>query len=323
MLGEYWLWAGWITKVILYLATAISIGGAFSYFLLSLDYHLNKPIIRYITVGAILGVVSSVAGFLIQVGSFSNAGLLGMFDPTFFNILLGTPVGTVQILRTLSFGMIAILLMVKYARLQHSQLQHPRPEQHQAKQHLAKQHQFKNESQSNKLSYLLRAIIAIALLLIVYSFSQMGHVTNQSFIAQLLLSLHVTAMSLWMGSLFPLWRLSRTVEGLPLKNSMHRFGQLAAVIVGVLVVCGLTVAYLLIKDFNTLISTPYGQGFMLKLGLVAAILLLAAFNKWYFTPRLNQAKYAKQLSYTILFEMSLGLSVLLTTGYITTVIGIE
>lgn len=304
---EYWLWAGWLAKVMLYLATAISIGGAFSYFLLS-KYYLNKPIIRYMIIGAFVGALSSVAGFLIQVGSFSNAGLLGMFDPTFFNILLGTPVGTAQILRTLSFGMIAILLMIKYARLQHS-----RPEQH----------QFKNESQANKLSYLLRAIIGVALLLIVYSFSQMGHVTNQSFIAQLLLSLHVTAMSLWMGSLFPLWRLSRTVEGLPLKNSMHRFGQLAAVIVGVLVVCGLTVAYLLIKDFDTLISTPYGQGFMLKLGLVAAILLLAAFNKWYFTPRLNQAKYAKQLSYAILFEMSLGLSVLFTTGYITTVIGIE
>lgn len=308
MLGEYWLWAGWITKVMLYLATAISIGGAFSYFLLSKYYHLNKPIIRYMIIGAYLGALSSVAGFLIQVGSFANTGWLGLFDPTFLNILLGTPVGTVQILRTLSFGLIAILLMVKYARLQHYQAEH---------------HQFKNESKSNKLSYLLRTIIAIALLLIVYSFSQMGHVTNQSFIAQLLLSLHVIAMSLWIGSLFPLWRLSRTVEGLPLKNSMHLFGQLAVVIVGALVVCGLTVAYLLIKDFDTLISTPYGQGFMLKLGLVAAILLLAAFNKWYFTPCLQQPKYAKQLSYAILFEMSLGLSVLLTTGYITTVIGIE
>ena len=303
MLGDYWLLAGWITKVLLYLATAISIGGAFSYFLLSKYHHVKKTIIQYMIIGALVGVLSSIAGFLVQVGSFANTGWLGLFDPTFFNILLGTPVGTFQILRAVCFGLIAILLMVKYFRLE--------------------QHQFEDDSQSNKLSYLLRAIIAIALLLIVYSFSQMGHATHQSFIAQLLLSLHVTAMSLWMGSLFPLWRLSRTVEGIPLKNSMHRFGQLAAVIVGVLVVCGLTVAYLLIKDFDTLVSTPYGQGFMLKLALVAAILLLAAFNKWYFTPRLNQPKYAKQLSYAILFEMSLGLSVLLTTGYITVVIGIE
>lgn len=295
---EYWLWAGWLAKVMLYLATAISIGGAFSYFLVSKHYHLNKPIIRYMIIGAFIGALSSVAGFLIQVGSFANTGWLGLFDPTFFNILLGTSVGSVQIVRTISFTLIAIVMIAKCYR-------------------------DKDITLSNKPSYFYKTLIGVALLLIVYSFSQVGHSVNQPFFAQILLSLHVTATSLWMGSLFPLWRLSRTVEGLPLKNSMHRFGQLAAVIVGVLVVCGLTVAYLLIKDFDTLISTPYGQGFMLKLGLVAAILLLAAFNKWYFTPRLNQAKYAKQLSYAILFEMSLGLSVLLTTGYITTVIGIE
>ena len=295
---EYWLWAGWLAKVMLYLATAISIGGAFSYFLLSKHYHLNKPIIGYMIVGAFIGALSSVAGFLIQVGSFANTGLLGIFDATFFNILLGTSVGSVQIVRTISFTLIAIVMIAKCYR-------------------------DKDITLSNKPSYFYKTLIGVALLLIVYSFSQVGHSVNQPFFAQILLSLHVTAMSLWMGSLFPLWRLSRTVEGLPLKNSMHRFGQLATVIVGVLVVCGLTVAYLLIKDFDTFISTPYGQGFMLKLGLVAAILLLAAFNKWYFTPRLNQAKYAKQLSYAILFEMSLGLSVLLTTGYITTVIGIE
>jgi putative copper resistance protein D len=56
--------------------------------------------------------------------------------------------------------------------------------------------------------------------------------------------------------------------------------------------------------------------------LVASILLLAAFNKWYFTPRLEHPQFAKQLSYAILFEMSLGLAILLVTGYITSVIGI-
>lgn len=80
---------------------------------------------------------------------------------------------------------------------------------------------------------------------------------------------------------------------------------------------------LLIKDFNTLINTAYGYGFMVKMFFVIGILLLAAFNKWYFTPRLQHPKFAKHLSHAILFEMLLGLSILLTTGYITTVVGIE
>ncbi len=53
------------------------------------------------------------------------------------------------------------------------------------------------------------------------------------------------------------------------------------------------------------------------------VLLCPAFNKWYFTPRLQDPKFAKQLGYAILFEMSLGLMILLTTGYITTVVGID
>ncbi|MBD0477446.1 CopD family protein [Acinetobacter baumannii] len=94
-------------------------------------------------------------------------------------------------------------------------------------------------------------------------------------------------------------------------------------IVGILLICGVSITLLLIKDLNTLINTPYGYGFITKILFVLSILLLAAFNKWYFTPRLQDPKFAKQLGYAILFEMSLGLSILLTTGYITTVVGIE
>jgi putative copper resistance protein D len=290
--------ASWIAKVLLYIATAISVGGSFSYLLLSKyaakkNSPLNKTIINYMMIGAIMGVCVSVFGFLIQVGSFANAGWLGMFDPTFFKILINTPVGAVQIVRAVCFFLIAVLLVIKYYK------------------------------KSAAISYASRLLMLLLLLGLVVSFSQVGHVTNLPIFAQVLISLHVATMSLWMGALFPLWRLSKTVNGMPLKETMHLFGRLAAVIVGVLVVCGITVAYLLLKDIHTLISTPYGHGFIIKLILIASILLLAAFNKWYFTPRLQYAKYAKQLSYAILVEMFLGLSILLVTGYITSVIGIE
>ena len=87
--------------------------------------------------------------------------------------------------------------------------------------------------------------------------------------------------------------------------------------------CGTSIAFLLFKDINSLINTPYGLGFIIKILFVMSILMLAAFNKWYFTPRLQNPKFAKNLSYAILFEMFLGFSILLTTGYITTVVGIE
>ena len=34
MISEYWMWATWLTKVILYLSVAFVVGGAFCYFLL-------------------------------------------------------------------------------------------------------------------------------------------------------------------------------------------------------------------------------------------------------------------------------------------------
>lgn len=51
-------------------------------------------------------------------------------------------------------------------------------------------------------------------------------------------------MSLWMGSLYPLWKTSREISGLPLKDRMHVFGRIAAFIVGILIACGASVALL-------------------------------------------------------------------------------
>lgn len=182
---------------------------------------------------------------------------------------------------------------------------------------------IKLNSGTNQITKIEWSIFATLLIPIVFSFSQLGHVTNLSLFAQILLSIHVLAMSLWMGSLYPLWKTSKIINGLTLKESIHLFGKIAAFIVGVLIACGASVALLLLKDFNTLLNTPYGHGFIIKIVFVLSIFLLAAFNKWYFTPRLQHPRFAKQLSYAILVEMSLGLAILLTTSYITTVVGVE
>jgi putative copper resistance protein D len=42
-----------------------------------------------------------------------------------------------------------------------------------------------------------------------------------------------------------------------------------------------------------------------------------------FRPSFTTSKFANQLGYAILFEMSLGLAILSTTSYITTVVGVE
>lgn len=293
MIPETWIYATWLVKVILYLGIAFVIGGAFCYFLLGRYVEIKETILKYITIGTGLGLFSSVLGFFILIGSFANTGLSGMWDNNYINILVNTPTGHVYIIRSISFALLLLFMIVKLSK------------------------------GTIDISKTEGAIFTILLIPIVLSFSQLGHVTNLPLFAQALLSIHVLVMSLWMGSLYPLWKTSKKINGLPLKERMHLFGQIAAFIVGILIACGLSIALLLFKDFNTLINTPYGHGFIIKILFVLSILLLAAFNKWYFTPRLQDPKFAKQLGYAILFEMSLGLSILLATGYITTVVGIE
>ena len=287
-----WLYATWLIKVFLYFGSIFVIGGAFCYFLLGRYIDINRTILKYITLGAGLGSFSSVFGFFILIGSFANIGLSGMWDINYINILINTATGHVYIIRAVSF--LALLLFML----------------------------FKLNRGTTQVSKIEGTIFVILLMPIIISFSQLGHITQLTLFAQFLLSIHVLVMSLWMGSLYPLWKTSQLLNGIPLEERMHLFGRIAAFIVGILVVSGLSVALLLIKDIETLFHTNYGQGFMIKILFVLSILVLAAFNKWYFTPRLQEPKFAKKLGYAILFEMLLGLSVLLTTGYITTVVGI-
>lgn len=290
---ETWIYATWLVKVILYLGIAFVVGGAFCYFLLGRYVEIKETILQYITIGTVLGLISSVLAFFILIGSFANTGLSGMWDTNYINILINTLTGHIHIIRSISFSLLLIFMIIKLAK------------------------------GTTHLSKVEKIIFTILLTPIVISFSQLGHVTNLPIFAQILLSVHVLLMSLWMGALYPLWKTSKKITGLPLKERMHLFGRIAAFVVGILLACGASIALLLIKDFNTLLNTPYGHGFIIKILFVLSILLLAAFNKWYFTPRLQDPKFAKQLGYAILFEMTLGLSILLTTGYITTVVGID
>ena len=292
MVAETWDYLSWLVKGMLYLGVAFVTGGLFCSYLLKRYSNLQQMLLKYITLGAGLGLVTSVLGFFVLIGSFSNSGLSGMWDSNYISLLINIPIGHAYMIRSISFALILLLMIIKL-------------------------------SKARPISNVEAIVIGLLILPILFSFSQLGHVTHLDWFGHLLLSLHVFAMSLWMGSLYPLWKTSTLIHGLPLKERMHVFGQIAAVIVAILATCGISIVLLLVQDFNTLLSTAYGQGFIIKILLVLSILLLAAFNKWYFTPRLQDPKFAKQLSYAICLEMLLGLSILFTTGYITTVVGLE
>lgn len=65
MISEYWMWATWLTKVFLYLSVAFVVGGFFCYVLLRQYLVIKESLLKYITIGAGLGLISSTLGFFI------------------------------------------------------------------------------------------------------------------------------------------------------------------------------------------------------------------------------------------------------------------
>ena len=281
-----------LSRVALYASVASAIGGLFSSWLLARHRESAPAICRYTFWGCVIGIIASLIGFAAQAGAFADQGLMGMVDLNMMSILWQTSVGTAVALQLSGF----LLIGVTTGWLLKSQKPH---------------------SNWAKVLMLLGGLSLLA------AFSQVGHFAEQSLLGKVAISLHVLAMSLWMGSLYPLWQVSRTTDIPTIQRSMERFGQVAAVIVGVLVASGVLMATMLLKDFHTLFFTPYGQGLLLKLTLVGSLLLLAASNKWLTVPRLMRLGFTTRLSRAIVLEMCVGTFILLLTGIITIIIGID
>lgn len=281
-----------LSRIALYASVASAIGGMFSSWLLVRHRESAPAICRYTFWGCVIGIIASLIGFGAQVGAFADQGLMGMVDINMMSILWQASVGTAVALQLSGF----LLIGITTGWLLKSQ-----------------------KSRSNLASVLM----LLGGLSLLAAFSQVGHFAEQSLLGKIAISLHVLAMSLWMGSLYPLWQVSRTTDIPEIRCSMERFGQVAAVIVAVLVASGILMASMLLKDFHTLFFTPYGQGLLLKLTLVVSLLLLAASNKWLTVPRLMQPGFSTRLSRAIAFEMCVGVFILLITGIITVIIGID
>lgn len=288
------LWALFtlLSRIALYTSVASAIDWLFASVLLVRHRESATAIRRYTFRGCVTGIIATLIGFGAQVGALSDQGLKGMLNTDMMAILWQASVGTAVALQLSGF----LLIGAATGWLLKTQ-------------------------KTN--SVLLKALMLSGGLSLLAAFSQVGHFAEQPLLGKVAISLHVLAMSLWMGSLYPLWRVSRTDDLPEIQRSMERFGQIAAVIVGALVACGIFMAAMLLKDFHTLFFTPYGRGLLLKLALVGSLLLLAASNKWLTVPRLMQSGFSTRLSRAIVLEMCVGAIILLVTGIITIIIGID
>jgi len=180
---------------------------------------------------------------------------------------------------------------------------------------------FAWRNQAPAKTSLIVMIYSFIVLLLGISFSLYGHVAELGLLGRVAIFLHVVAISWWIGSLYPLLLAFRAKEGPILSLVMERFGQVAVYIVGLLMVTGAYLVINILESPDDFLQTPYGSSLLLKLIGVAALLLLAASNKFFIVPKLNQNISVGHLKSSISVEMVVAVVVVAITSYFTTVVG--
>jgi putative copper export protein/mono/diheme cytochrome c family protein len=108
--------------------------------------------------------------------------------------------------------------------------------------------------------------------------------------------LHLIAAGAWVGGLLPLAVMltivSRLGKGAGIEfaiDSIRRFSILGIASVLTLLLTGLVNTYVLAGSLPALVGTPYGRLLLVKIGLFVTMVVIAAVNRQYLTPRLGSA----------------------------------
>ena len=128
---------------------------------------------------------------------------------------------------------------------------------------------------------------------ILISFSVYGHSTINGYTSQILIVLHLLAISYWVGSFLPLrYSTYRDIEDEKLFQIAHKFGIYAVYYILVLLMAGVSLGTILVGSLNSLLYSTYGQVFLLKLSLVSILLGIGAMNKFKLVPNLQSNRKA-------------------------------
>ncbi|GAB2569080.1 copper resistance protein CopC [Leucobacter ruminantium] len=100
-----------------------------------------------------------------------------------------------------------------------------------------------------------------------------------------------------------------------------RFSRYALISVIVLAISGTVMAILIVGSWGTLFGSDYGRFLLIKLGIIAAVILLAAWNRLHFLPRITRQPSERQqwvsLRRTLTGEAVLLIAVIAVTGFLT------
>jgi putative copper resistance protein D len=137
------------------------------------------------------------------------------------------------------------------------------------------------------------------------SLAGVGHTQVQEgidkFIHALADGTHLLAAGAWLGGLVPLlallttWPHQNTRVEIDTGRLLVRFSGMGYIAVALLIGTGAVNSWYLLPSLPRLPDTLYGQALIVKLGLFALMLLLAAMNRFWFVPRVQAGDGSAQI----------------------------
>ncbi|WP_198394997.1 copper resistance CopC/CopD family protein [Brevibacterium yomogidense] len=129
---------------------------------------------------------------------------------------------------------------------------------------------------------------------------------------------HLLVGSFWTGGVVGLVRSLALMDPGTAVRTVARFSRAALYSVILIGLSGVIMAVLILDDVASLVGTGYGRMLLVKLGVVAAVVCLAAWNRWRLLPRLlaepSPEIQRDHLRRTLQYEAALLIAVIAVTG---------
>ena len=280
---EVWIIFNPLLKLALYLASLGSVGSfLFSlHFRLQLTQEQNLYCLQLSWKSALIGTISSVL-LLFSIAGNLGGDFASVFDFLMLKLAIQSKSGISYL--TVFAGFVMMLLT----------------------------HKLKETAQ--KKTFLIGSVTVL------FSFTLAGHAQLSGVFTQFLLILHLLGIAFWLGSLLPFRWICLQSDVSNLRSLAHRFGVIAMVYVGLLLITGTAYAYTLLGKLSHILTTTYGNVLLIKIVFVVSLLCLAAFNKFKAVPTLEKTPLQglRQFKSSVQFEIVLALFILFASSLLTT-----
>jgi len=277
-------WMSICIKAMAYAATLMSAGSVLALLILRpLPPDELRRLKRIALVCALLAAFVSLARLPLRASFLMGGTWHGATDPMMLALVSESPLGTSIAVRLVGLGLIFGLMVPGQAG---------------------------------------RLLAPLGVVLVAASFAYRGHALEEPrLLLGSLITLHILGLSFWIGAFVPMYRCAGRTSDSIAGLLAHDFGQKAMWIVGLLILAGLIMLWILTGgEVICSATSPYGQFFGIKLVVVAAIMGLAAWNKLQLTPALLRKDSAAgaQLRKSLRIEAVLIFTALLTSAALTT-----